>query len=175
MGQVFGRKSSRKCRISRIVKPPPLVRGKFITKEKHMETLTKIPPAVAALIPELQLKFTKEFLHKYSGAIKRLEALLEKCPYIGETDGMEEHPAFFHYFYGSTDIFICEYDRNDKMFGYAILGGDLPNSEWGYFNLSDITSVPQFNLDYHFEEQTIEAALFKGYPTYFKIPKSLTA
>ena len=133
-----------------------------------METLTTIPAAVAALIPAVQLSITKENIQEFSGAIHRLEASLKKCPAIGETDNMKEHPAIFHYFYGSTDIYICEYDRNDYMFGYAILGGDLQNSEWGYFDLSDLRSIPQYNIDYHFEEQSIEAVLFSSYPKFFK-------
>jgi hypothetical protein len=54
---------------------------------------------------------------------------------------MEEHPAVFHYFFGETDIYICEYDRNEIMFGYSILNGDLEMSEWGYFNLQELTSI----------------------------------
>lgn len=59
------------------------------------------------------------------------------------------------------------------MFGYAILGGDLYNSEWGYFNLPEITSISLLNIDYHFEEQSIEVALFLKYPEYFKRPESI--
>jgi hypothetical protein len=61
------------------------------------------------------------------------------------------------------------------MFGYAILGGDLHNSEWGYFLLSDLTKIPQYNIDYHLQEQSIEAALYTAYPNYFRKPPSVTA
>ena len=139
-----------------------------------MEILKEIPPAVAALIPAQQLKVTNGNLKEFAEAIKRLEATLEKCPKIGETDGMEEHPAIFHYFYGSSDIFICEYDRGDQMFGFAILSGDIRNSEWGYFSLRTLTSIPQLNIDYHFAEQSIEAARHEAYPDNYKKPQSLT-
>jgi hypothetical protein len=59
------------------------------------------------------------------------------------------------------------------MFGFAILGGYLPNSEWGYFLLSDLTKISQYNIDYHFTEQSIEAALHTAYPTYYRKPQSL--
>jgi hypothetical protein len=59
------------------------------------------------------------------------------------------------------------------MFGYAILDADLDNSEWGSFNLSDITSIPKFNIDYHFHEQSIEAALYTAYSSFYKKPSSL--
>jgi hypothetical protein len=138
-----------------------------------MKTITTIPPEVANLIPKVQLRITSRNLREFSGCILKLQSQLEKCPKIRETDGMKEHPAIFHYFYGSTDIYICEYDRKEYMFGYAILGGDLINSEWGYFSLPELTSNLQNNIDYHFPEQSIEAALYQSYPDYFKRPQSL--
>jgi hypothetical protein len=87
---------------------------------------------------------------------------------------MKEHPAMFHYFYGGTDMYICEYDPNDGLlFGYTILNGDLDNSEWGYTSLAEIRGISVLNIDYHFAEQSIEAALYKQYPRHFKEPKSL--
>ena len=140
-----------------------------------MEINQTVQPEVAALIPVDQLKITIVNFQEFAEAIEELQNQLAKCPNIGETDGMKEHPAIFHYFYGGTDIFICEYDRKNEMFGYAILGGDLDNSEWGYFHLPDLTKIPQFNIDYHFEEQSIETALYTAYPEHFKKPDSLTA
>jgi len=136
-----------------------------------METLKTIPEAVAALIPCGQLYVTKRNIKEFQDAISRLETALNKCPAIGVTGGMKEHPAIFHYFYGGTDIYICEYDRKDLMYGYAILGGDLQNSEWGSFSLSELTKINQLNIDYHFKEQSIEAALYSSYPDFFKKPK----
>ena len=62
-----------------------------------MKHLKSIPPAVAALIPAVQLQFTKEHLQAFSGTIEQLETSLHKCPKIGETDGMKEHPLILHY------------------------------------------------------------------------------
>jgi hypothetical protein len=64
-------------------------------------------------------------------------------------------------------------DGEDELFGYTILNGDIPNSEWGYTSLLEITSIPVMNIDYYFEEQSIEAALYRQYPDYFKKPDSL--
>ena len=138
-----------------------------------MKTLKKIPAAVAALIPTPQLILTTESLREYTNEINRLKTSLQNCPKLGETDGMKEHPAIFHYFYRSTDIYICEYDRKDKMFGYAILAGDLQNSEWGYFSLSELSRNVLYNIDYYWTEQSIEAALYNSYPNYFPMPSSL--
>ena len=141
-----------------------------------METLKTIPSAVAALIPVQQFVITNRNLKEFAGAIQRLETALEKCPKIGSTDGMKEHPAIFHYFFASSDTFVCEYDPKDGlMFGYGIIGGDLRNSEWGYFSVEEFANSKYLNIDYHFEEQSIEAALYRAYPKHFKKPQSLTA
>jgi hypothetical protein len=133
-----------------------------------------IPQAVAAIIPCGQLRVTKENLKAFQDAIQRLEIALRLCPKIGATEGAKEHPAIFHYFYGGTDIYICEFDSKDLMFGYTILNGDLQNAEWGYTSLSEITRIPQFNIDYYFPVQTIEAALYNSYPDYYRKPQSLS-
>jgi len=138
-----------------------------------MKTYKTIPPEVAALIPPAQLQITKRNIKEFQSGIENLEIALSKCPKPYQTDGMKEHPAIFHYFLGSTDIFICEFDREDRMFGYGILSGDLKNSEWGYFSLTSLKKSIHLNIDYHFEEQTIEAALYEAYPKYFKEPLSL--
>jgi hypothetical protein len=139
-----------------------------------MQTINIIPPAVAAIIPYLQLRFTKESEEDFSSVIQRLEEQLRKCPKIGETDSLKEHPAIFHYFFSGTDMYICEYDPDDGLlFGYTILNADLDNSEWGYTSLLDIRGLCALNIDYHFEEQSIEAALYNQYPRFFKKPPSL--
>jgi len=140
-----------------------------------MKTNYSISAELKAIIPKFQLMVTMDALKEHIEALKRLESQLKKCPKIGETDSLDEHPAIFHYFYGSSDIYICEYDpKDDQMFGYSILCGDLPNSEWGYFSAREFGQSRLINIDYHFEEQSIEAALYKSYPDYFKKPQSLT-
>jgi hypothetical protein len=139
-----------------------------------MKTIKTIPPEVAAIIPWGQYAVTEEHLDTFSDAIERLAGQLKKCPKIHGTDGMKEHPAIFHYFYGGTDMYMCEYEpETGVMFGFVILNGDLQNAEWGYINLVEIITIPVMNLDYHFEEQSVEAALYKQYPRHFKKPRSL--
>jgi hypothetical protein len=141
-----------------------------------MEALKTIPPEVAAIIPFGQLYITKRSIKEFQVAIGRLEIAVKLCPAIGATDGSKGHPAIFHYFYGGSDFYVCEYDPKDKlMFGYGILNGDLPNSQWGYFSVSEFTKSKYINIDYHFPVQTIEAALYTTYPKHFKKPQSLTA
>jgi hypothetical protein len=137
------------------------------------ETKT-IPPELAVIIPKGQLEFTKQHLDDYLDSIEQLEKQLSKCPKLYETEKMKEHQAIFHYFCGRTDIYICEYEPNESlMFGFTILNGDLHNAEWGYINITEITSISIMNIDYHLEEQSIEAALYKKYPKHFEKPSSL--
>jgi hypothetical protein len=132
----------------------------------------------AALIPHGQYAATVEHIEAFEEALERLEEQLKKCPKLRATDGMNrtlvrEHPAILHYFCGATDIYICEFDGEDTMFGFTILNGDLDNAEWGYTSLSEITGIPIMNIDYHFEEQSIEAARYLQYPHHFSKPASL--
>jgi hypothetical protein len=128
---------------------------------------------LAALIPSAQYAVTIRRKRAFQEPLKELETQLAKGPKLGETNRMKEHPAIFHYFCGGTDIYVCEFDGEDILFGYTILNGDLHNSEWGYTSLSEITAIPVMNIDYYFEEQSIEAALYRSYPDYFKKPASL--
>jgi hypothetical protein len=141
-----------------------------------MKTNFSISPELKAIIPLLQLMATMKAPKEHAEALGRLEIALKLCPAIGATSGAKEHPAIFHYFYGGSDFYVCEYDPKDGlMFGYGILNGDLPNSEWGYFSVSEFEKSKYINIDYHFPVQTIEAALYTSYPDYFKKPQSLTA
>ncbi|GHV25432.1 hypothetical protein AGMMS4952_03140 [Spirochaetia bacterium] len=132
----------------------------------------EISDELALIIPRSQLLITAANPETYAGPIEQLTKQLEKCPKLYETDGKEEHPAIFHYFYGGTDIYIAEYDREDTMFGYTILNNDIEMSEWGYTSVSEICSIAPLNIDYWFEEQTIEAALHRRNPGYFRKPAS---
>jgi hypothetical protein len=136
-----------------------------------MQTKNAIPREVAAIIPYSQLMSIQESPEDFTGAIQRLEKRLQNCPKIGGTDGSKEHPALFHYFYGATDIFICEYDGHDTMFGFTILNGDLDNAEWGYSSVLEIRDCTLLDIDFYFEEQSIEAARHRLYPDYFRKPK----
>jgi len=139
-----------------------------------MKTNYSISAELKAIIPKFQLLIIMDVLEERIEALERLESQLKKCPKIGETDSLVEHPAIFHYFHNFSDFYICEYDPKDgRMFGYSILCGDLPNSEWGYFSAREFGQSRLISIDYHLEEQSIEAALYKSYPDYFKRPLSL--
>jgi hypothetical protein len=116
------------------------------------------------------LEVTQQNPDAYAEPIEQLTRVLASIPAIGATDGMKEHPAALHYFAGATDIFICEYDGNNEMFGFTIFNGDYEMAEYGYIALSEIRRIAVMNLDYYWDEQSIEAARYKLYPHYFTKP-----
>jgi hypothetical protein len=138
-----------------------------------MQTIIDTAHNVAPLIPYTQYAMTIEYIERFETALIWLEKQLEGCPALKATEGMEEHPAIFHYFYSATDIYICEYDGDDTMFGFTILNGDVDNSEWGYISLAEICDISTMNIDYYFKDQTIEAARYLRYPRSHKKPVSL--
>jgi hypothetical protein len=138
-----------------------------------MQSIIETAHKVAEIIPYTQYAVTIEHIEAFAEALERLLTQLENCPKLGDTDGMEEHSAVFHYFYGRTDMYICEYDGEDEMYGFSIISGDLYNAGWGYISRAEIISIEVLNIDYYFDEQSIEAALYKQYPRQFKKPQSL--
>ena len=132
-----------------------------------------ISKELTLIIPYSQLQVTAANLLSYTEVLEKLSLRLSSCPGLYETDGKKEHPVIFHYFYSGTDIYICEYDRQDTMFGFNILNDDLQNAEWGYTSVSEIRNIPLINIDYHFPVQSIEAALYKRNPEFFKKPLSV--
>ena len=83
------------------------------------------------------------------------EEQLKQIPRLYETEGTPtgEKLIYMHFFLGSCDWWIAEYDGEDIFFGFAILNGDHTNSEWGYFSLRELKSIQigfvQIDRDLH--------------------------
>ena len=61
--------------------------------------------------------------------------------YETETIPIKDKIIHLHFFIGSCDWFVAEYDGEDLFYGYAILGGDMQNAEWGYISFSELKSI----------------------------------
>ncbi|WP_232005640.1 hypothetical protein [Pseudodesulfovibrio profundus] len=61
-------------------------------------------------------------------------------PRLCVTEGVpfEDKEIWLHFFVLGTDShwMAAETDGKGLYFGYAVLGGDYQNAEWGYFRLS---------------------------------------
>ena len=69
---------------------------------------------------------------------------LAALPGLYETEGigLEEKVIHMHFFIGNCDWYAAEYDpESRRFFGYAILGGDYENAEWGYFSLDEFLEL----------------------------------
>jgi len=68
---------------------------------------------------------------------------LARLPRLYQTENTpisdKAHPSPF--FIGSCDWFIAEYDGDDLIFGFAVLGGDWQNAEWGYISFNELKDV----------------------------------
>lgn len=68
---------------------------------------------------------------------------LSRIPKLYETEHipLQDKLIHLHIFLGGCDWYICEFDGNDIMWGFAILNNDLLNAEWSYISLSELKAV----------------------------------
>ena len=68
---------------------------------------------------------------------------LSKIPRLYETEHipLQEKLIHLHFFIGSCDWYIAEFDGEDIFWGFAILNDDFQNAEWGYISLSELKSI----------------------------------
>jgi len=66
---------------------------------------------------------------------------LEKIPplYSTEDTQTKDKKIKMHFFIGSADWYITEFDDSDTFFGYADLGNGMV--EWGYISYTDLKSI----------------------------------
>ena len=67
---------------------------------------------------------------------------LTKLPTMGATENQtfRDKRVEMHFFLGSCDWYVCEYDGEDLFFGYVILNGDIQMGEWGYISFQELKS-----------------------------------
>ena len=73
---------------------------------------------------------------------------LQRVPrlYATEHISAKEKLIHLHFFFGACDWYVAEYDGDDLFFGYAVLNGDMQNSEWGYFTFSELKDISIYGL-----------------------------
>jgi hypothetical protein len=108
----------------------------------------------------MQLAVTVKSREIMGTVSEKLNRLAENIPKLYETDGNEEAKISLHYFYGSVDYYVLEWDTADTFFGYLVKNNSLDNSEIGYQSKSELfKTLPLLNLDYHFEQRHIDEIL----------------
>ena len=70
---------------------------------------------------------------------------------------LAEKIIYLHFFLGGTDLYVAEFDGDDRFFGFVILNGDRENAEWGYFSLKEIEKIKvkgiEFDRDLFWEKR----------------------
>jgi hypothetical protein len=61
--------------------------------------------------------------------------------YDTEFIALPDKIIYAHFFIGSCDWWITEFDGNDLFFGFAILNGDVQNAEWGYISFNELKEI----------------------------------
>ena len=96
---------------------------------------------------------------------------LSKLPGLYETEDVElaAKEIHLHFFLGSCDWYIAEYDGQDLFWGYAILNGDVEMAEWGYISFSELKELkvgPGFEVDHDLHWQVKKASEIPQIKTY---------
>ncbi|MDR2718411.1 MAG: transposase [Treponema sp.] len=117
-------------------------------RQRYIKLLSPIPPLVSRLIPPAQLAHTMQYYGVYAETIDRLYTTVKTMPQIGDTETIRNPPAYLHYFTGTADYFICEYDGEDTMFGKVRFNVYHPaGTRYQKFSLSGLKSNQFIKLD----------------------------
>jgi hypothetical protein len=69
---------------------------------------------------------------------------LSKIPDFYETENvpLKDKLIYLHFFIGSSDWYIAEYNKEQDLFwGFAILNGDHDCAEWGYISFIEMKQI----------------------------------
>ncbi|MCK5031631.1 MAG: hypothetical protein KAR64_09200 [Thermoplasmatales archaeon] len=71
------------------------------------------------------------------------EVELAKIPRLYETEDVpaKDKITWMHFFLGSSDWYIVEYDGDDIFFGFACLNGWTDLAEWGYISFRELKQL----------------------------------
>jgi helicase-like protein/SNF2 domain-containing protein len=101
-----------------------------------------------------------------------LEKQIAAIPKRQKATDFNELIVYAHFFYGSSDWFITEWDQDQLLFGYTILNGDVQMSELGSLSLHEITRNGKVELDFYWTPKSLSEVLYKTDSDYFPKPKT---
>jgi len=118
-------------------------------------------------LPLNQRLIVNENHNGFKDIVERLSNEIEMIP-----DYYQSTTVYAHYFFGRTDIFVLNWDRDtDILFCYVILNGDAEMSELGDMSLEEMTSHPRLEMDFYWKKVSLAQAKYDKYPDYFPDPK----
>jgi len=125
-------------------------------RQPYIKLLSPIPPIVSQLLPPAQLSHAMQYFGAYAEAVDRLYKIVSNMPRIGDTETEINPPVYLHYFTGTADYFISEYDGEDTMYGKVRFNVFPADTKYQKFSLSALKSNQHLKLD--FSWHTIMAA-----------------
>jgi len=126
-----------------------LVDYSLTERQKYIKLLSPIPPLVSKLLPPAQLAHTIQYFGAYAEQIDRLNKLIPAIPKIGETETEKEPTVYLHYYTGTADYFISEFDGEDTMSGKVHFSAYNPTDDsYRKFSLSNLKSNEFMQLDF---------------------------
>ena len=149
--------------------------------------ISDIPPVVRKVMPKFQQKAIVgsqehwDTLEKLKNQIEGVPTLYQTEQEFNKIKKAYKKPVKFndwakvhlHFFYGSSDWFILEWDGDDLLYGYTILNGDAEMSELGYISLNEMHSTNKVELDFFWQQVTLQEALYDKEPNFFAKPQKV--
>jgi len=123
----------------------------------NIKLLSPIPPLVSRLMPPAQLEHTLQYFGVYTEAIEQLYSVAKAMLRLGDTLTLRNPPAYLHYFTGTADFFICEYDGEDTMFGKVRFNVYPAETKYQKLSLSNLKSNQFLKLDFTWVPDTQNA------------------
>jgi hypothetical protein len=69
-------------------------------------------------------------------------------PNMGETNNEKEPIVYLHYYTGTADYFIYEYDKQDTVYGMVRMNVFPALTEYKTFNLTSLKNTQNIKLDF---------------------------
>ena len=127
---------------------PDLIDFPSTDQQPNIKLLSPIPFIVSKLIPPSQLSHTLQYYGAYAESIDRLYGLVPTIPRLGESVFLTKPAICLHYFTGTTDYFIYEYDGVDTFYGLIRSSVYPKENKYHRFSLNDLKSNEYMKLDF---------------------------
>jgi len=111
-----------------------------------IKLLPLFPYLISNLLPHNQLEHTIKYYGVYAKAIKQLYNIVIQMPNISENETIHDLPYHLHYYNGTADYLIYEYDRQDTMYGKVCMNAWPSKTEYRRFNLEELKTKPFIKL-----------------------------
>lgn len=149
---------------------PPKITTPFTTKESWKSkklTIAHIPAMVKKIMPKHQQKVIVGSEEHWE-TMSHLEQQAKGVPKLYAQEKLGHNAiVHLHYFYGTSDWYITEWDGKDEFFGFTILAQDYQNSEFGYIPRTELIEQGMIELDFHWKPKPLQEAL-EAVDPYFK-------